>query len=87
MSENIKIVGGPLDGRKVGDWTDYPDRIVLEYDCVRNPAAVGLVSAELSIVGADRLIAEYDFDRDWKAYSFAGWTVHRVPPRGVYYQK
>ena len=81
MSDTIKIIGGPMDGRTVGDWLLHPDRIVFEYDCVREPRTLELVSSELSLVGADRLIAEYDFDRDWNAYSFAGWKVQRAPPR------
>jgi hypothetical protein len=80
MSDHIKVIGGPLDGRAVGPWPSYPDRIVFEYDCVRNPAALQLVSLEISLDDAERLLAEYDFDHDWNVYSFAGWSVQRIPP-------
>ena len=80
MTDRTRIVGGPMDGRSVGDWDEYPDRIVFEYDCVRNPRAIDLIPAGLPLIGADRLIAEYDLDRGWNTYSFSGWTVQRIPP-------
>lgn len=79
MSEIIKMIGGPLDGHTVGPWEPYPERMVFEYECVRNPSAVNLVSGQVELEGAERLIAEYDFDDGWRAYTFAGWTVKRMP--------
>jgi hypothetical protein len=83
MNDRIKIIGGPMDGLQVGDWDEYPDRIILEYDCVRKPNTLALVTPDLPFVGADRLFAEYNFDRGWNAYSFGGWRVQRTPPRSA----
>lgn len=83
MSDTIQIIGGPLDGRVVENWDKHPNRIVLEYDCIHDSRTLELVSAELSVIGADRLIAEYDFDSNWNAFSFAGWRVQRTPPASL----
>ena len=80
MSNAMRMIGGPMDGHTIGPWPACPDRVILEYDCARDPDAVRLLSPQLSVTGADRLIAEYGFDHDWMAYSFAGWTVRRIPP-------
>lgn len=79
MEDGIKLIGGPLDGNSMGPWKLYPARMIFDYDCVKNPENLNLVSAEIHVEGAERLIAEYDFDDDWKAYTFAGWTIKRIP--------
>lgn len=80
MPDAIKMIGGPLDGCSVGPWELYPECMIVEYDCVRDPATLDLVSEQVHLEGAERLIAEYDLDRDWHAYTFAGWTIKRIPP-------
>jgi hypothetical protein len=80
MSNAIRMIGGPMDGQSIGPWPAYPDHVIFEFDCARDPRWICLLSPQLSLMGADKLIAEYGFDRDWMAYSFAGWTVRRIPP-------
>ena len=65
---------GPCDGVRIEGLERLPERIVLEFDCVRHQANLSLFPDGINCHGAESIAAEYDYDDETGDYTcfFAG---------------